>query len=273
MTGDDRAQVGLSLANGFVVADPPVGGLPVFRNSATNEQIQTTTLAGAYRLSDRFQLGAEVPVVRRARAVSGVNYSKVGLGDLRASLGFELLPETYYSVWRPKGFAYLQLLAPGGKSIHDTTDPYQLDASSLGVWGLAAGVQFLKAWGSFDVLAAAQLQSFFAQSFRGPDGDFRLGAGWGGSFLVGAGYSPGGSDWRLGLSVGPSYQAAQSYSGARTGTVDEKLVWNPTFQLSWMPSSAWSLSASYTDQTLLGPVHNVLLTRSVAMSIQHRWEL
>ncbi len=275
ITGDDRAQVSASLSQGQVIGDAPLGGIPVFRSDSDSEVTQTVRLDGAYLLTDRVQLGLGVPLVRRYRSVgSSIASSASGLGDLSLSAAYEALPEWSYSPWKPRGFTFIQVIAPTGPSIYDAREPQLVDARGRGFWSIAGGVVLIKSWGNWDALASIEGHRSISRTIQGLDGDTTsLSPGWGGSALIGIGYSPLAGDVRLGVGVSPVYEGPIEVAGAVSSRSGSQLVWNSSFQIGYMFAAEWSGSLVYSDQTLLGPAHNVTLSRTWALNLQHRWGL
>ena len=116
----------------------PAGGIPVFRADGDTELTQTLRVEGAFLLGDRWQIGASVPYTRRSRNTPDLASASSGFGDLGPERGaYEILPEWTYSVWKPRGFVFVQGLIPTGGSIYESsfgaTDPWGLDARGRGI--------------------------------------------------------------------------------------------------------------------------------------------
>jgi hypothetical protein len=271
LTGDDSAQLSASIAHSQVIGDAPAAGIPVFRADGDNELTQTLRIEGALLVSDRWQVGASIPFVRRSRSTSSIPGSSAsGLGDILFSGAYEALPEWEYSAWKPRGFVFSQVTVPTGPSIHESVfssnDPWGLGARGRGFYSLGAGALFIKAWGDWD-------GSILAEAHR-PLPRQGLSPSWGGSVALGGGYSARRLPLRAGVSISPIYEGAVR-AGLDDGSSrlsDRQLVWNASLQLAWMINRSSTLNGVYTDQTLLGPARTVSLSRSVALSYQQRWE-
>lgn len=277
LTGDDRAQFSASLAQSQVIGDVPAGGLPVFRSDGDTEQAQTLRVEGAFLMTDRWQLGASVPYTRRTRNTPELASASSGFGDLGLSGAYEILPEWEYSVWKPRGFVFVQTLIPTGGSVYessfDATDPWGLDARGRGFYALGAGAVLLKSWGDWDVSFVGETHRSFARTFSTQDGDLSLKPGWGASASLASGYSLTRLPMRFGLALSPGYEGSIAATGSGLDSVsDSQLVWNASAQVGWMFGHDATLSAVYTDQTLLGPATNVSLSRTLALYFQKRWE-
>ena len=103
--GDDRAQLGIANSYGKIIGDVNSKGLAVFRASADDESLVATSIDGAVLISDRGQAALSIPLAYRARSTtaagsgSGFGASSFGLGDISATLGYEILPEWSFSKW------------------------------------------------------------------------------------------------------------------------------------------------------------------------------
>lgn len=160
----DRKQLVL---DGFLVLDAIfLGDISIDDISA---DIFTTNLAARYNVNNRWQIGANIPLVYRSTSyqknyVSDPNTNgqsviegdldSSGLGDITLSSSYQLFPETE---GRPDVVWNLSVKAPTG------TDPYEMDTVLLatdgfgneirvpeelptgnGMWSLSTGLSFLK---------------------------------------------------------------------------------------------------------------------------------
>ncbi len=274
ITGDDRSQMSVLVSRGAIIGDAPPQGIPIFRSSEDAEEIDTINLSGAYLLTEGLQIGTVVPLIRRSREVGTDLAAAQGIGDLALDIAYEFLPEFSYSPWKPKGFLFVQSTLPTSPSIYDANEPYLLDARSRGFLSISLGAALLKTLGNWDFLLSAELHRALSRTFQNADGStLTLSPGWGGSTIVGIGLSPGGGAFRMGLSLSPIYEDAIRSQGEITSVSESQLVWNASLQFSYVLEGDWAVSAVYTDQTLVGPVKNVSLSRIFGAAIQKRWPL
>ena len=276
ISGDDKFQLTFRSVYEAVVADVSPSGSALFRADGDHETVLTQQIDGAVLLSDRWQVGARVPVVTRSRTSGDLTASSTGLGDLAANVGFEILPEWSYSAWRPRGYLFLDSTFPTSPSVYNASAAWAVDARGRGFFSTGLGGLLLKTWGDWDVSLMAEGHRSFARQFSLPDNQGTITAtpGWGILGSLGAGYAPGflKSQWRLGASLAPSFEQAIRTQGVVSDTGSDQIVWTTVAQLSYFPSSEWTLSLSYADQTLFGPAQNVALNRGVSFLIQKRWE-
>jgi hypothetical protein len=277
LTGDDHAQLSASLSQAQVIGDAPTQGTAVFRADGDLEQTQTLKVEGAYLFSDRWQFGATLPVVRRSRSTPATQSTSTGFGDLNLNLAYEWLPEWEYSVWKPRGFVFYQELIPTGGSIYESSfnsiDPWGLNARGRGFFASGIGAVFLKSWGGWDAAFVGEGHRSFSRTFSTFDGSLELSPGWGGSLALAGGFSPSSLPLRFGLSLSPAFEeGVRARSASLDSTSDPQLVWTTSVLLGWLVGHESTVSAIYSDQTLLGPASNASLSRTVSISFQRRWQ-
>lgn len=271
ITGDDRLQLTATASTAGVVADAPVGGGINSRADRDSEIRQMLRLEGATLLSDRWQMGASLPIIRRVRDRGSSHAEATGLGDLVLTAAFEALPEWSYSAWRPKAFVFLGATLPTGSSIYDSALPYRIDSRGRGFYSLSLGGLATKAWGSWDVQFLAEGHYSLPRNMETELGVLHLVPGVGYSSSLGVGYSPGGGSLRAGVSGTVSVESAVQTTGLTAGSGEAITLVTPTLQLNYLFSSELSLGLFYSDQALVAASDNSSLSRSVSFMLQKRW--
>lgn len=275
ISGDDKAQITAGAFQSTVIGDAPDSGEAVFRNGDSSDVIQTYKIDGAFIFADRFQSGVSVPLLTHTIQSGSTNASSTDLGDIHLDVAYEFLPEWSYSPWKPKGYVYLQGTIPTGRSTYDAEEEGDVDALGKGFYALALGSLLVKRWTLWDVFTLPEIHYSFTRTFDQTTGEvLKVSPGFGGSLSLGAGVSPGGGATRIGLRVQPVYEQQKTITSSVTGTSTSgvQLTWDTSLEVSYLVDTDWSLLASYTDQTLLGPAINSTLNRTVALGLQHRWE-
>ncbi len=275
ITADDSAMVSITTTQDAVRDDVLPDGTIYPRADGDSEWTQTLKLSGAYRFLDRFQAGADIPLVRRYLSVSGQSANALGVGDIAFNAAYEVLPEYSYSVWKPKVFLFTRWLLPTGRSIYEATDPLGTDIFGRGFHELSLGTVITKTWGGFDFLVEAEAHWTLARTFVDNTGittDFH--STWGYSALLAAGYSPGKGAFRIGASLSPVFDASRIFDSAGSiGTTDSQLAWALGLQASYKWSDEWSSTIAYADQTLFGSSHNVTLSKTISLIILRRFPM
>ena len=274
ISGDDRAQFALLASHAQIIGDAPPAGTPVFRASNDTETSQYLRAEGAFLLSDRWQVGAGFPLVRRHLNRPGVDSTRISLGDLRMSAAYEVLPEWEYSFYKPKAYFFSQWILPTGKSIYESADPRGVEATGQGFWTFATGILLLKKWRFCDSYFMPELHYSLERTFNHSSAaeSVSVSPGFGASAPIGIGYSPGAGSIRIGSRLQPTYASSKRVrSNIGESYTSKQLSWDLSLELGWVIEENWSLNASYTDQTVIGPAMGTTLSRSVALSLQHRW--
>ncbi|MGZ3704283.1 MAG: hypothetical protein ACXVC4_21005, partial [Bdellovibrionota bacterium] len=207
-----------------------------------------------------------LPLVQRSRA--GAN--SFGLGDISGTLGYEILPDWDYSAWRPKGISFLQLTAPTGRAVNESTAAYQLDSRGRGFWALGAGTLFTKTAGDIDFFTTVDAHRSFAKDFQNAQVSGRLSPGWGGNAGAGIGYN-----WakvRVGGSLTYTYEDPVNVSGAVSSSGVPQRFATAALSASYLASSDWAATLTYADQTRFGSPLNTSLGRAATLQLQRRWQ-
>lgn len=269
ITGDERATVSAEFSYSNVATE--VSSQGIWQDRHSPETLQTFKLQGAHIFADRFQVGAGIPMVSRARAGS----SSTGLGDASVSLGYETLPEWDYSPWRPRGVSYLSLTLPTGRAIQDATEFYQLDARGRGFWAIGLGTTLTKIIGHFDFVTTLEIHRSFAREFRNAAIEGTLSPGFGGLWSIGTGYNFPYSilkDTRLGANLAFNYEdPIETQSNVINSVGSPMRFATATVSVSQMFGEAWAVSLSAFDQTLFGAPANTSLARGATITAQHRF--
>jgi hypothetical protein len=196
------------------------------------------------------------------------------MGDSRIGAGYEILPSWSYSVWKPQVFLYAGLTLPTGRSKYEFQKASLSDVNGNGFYSLSIGSLVVRHWGNWDVFLIPEIHYSAPRTFGSPVGDIQAYPGFGGSLGIGGGWSPGGGDLRVGLRVTPRLDQATvtvtSFSEPQSEGVLS--VCDAGLDASYMIGSTNTLMLSYTDQSLIGIASNLVLTRSLSLNFQHRWE-
>lgn len=268
--GNEKLQLGMSGSYSTVVGDVSSDGHTTFRSDEDVEDSYLVSFSTGFLLSDRWQTGASISSGYRVLDRASVVNSGAGWGDVRAHVGYEIMPLWTYSVWRPKGFVFAHFTVPTGKSTFDSKEAGAVDSFSQGFWSSGLGFVAVKTWKVLDATFLGQIQYSFPRHFREPR-EISVAPGFQATGQLGFGWSPGAGSFRVGTRGGPAWrQGGESELYGETSVGVDRLVWDATIEANWMIGSEVSLSAFLTDQSLLGPSNNTMLSRSVGLTIQYR---
>jgi hypothetical protein len=268
IAGDDEAQVNFGHSVGTVVAQVPTSDSP-----DSSQYVLTSRLEAAFLLSDRFQAGVGLPLVYNRYTSGAGTSSSVGIGDIKFSLAYEVMPVWSYSDWKPQGYLFSMITAPTGRSLYDSVSG-STDITGNGYFAASLGALFLKRWTLWDVFFVPEVHYGLPRHYQEEGAIHVVQPGFGGSLGLGIGYSPRGGNLRIGMRVQPRLDQTSLISGPRALDSDRGWISNcdAAIDLAYMLGSHDTIMVSYLDQTVLGYASNTTLTRSVGINYQHRWE-
>lgn len=265
IVGDDAATLGISMAFSRVIGNVSADGVSIFRASSDREWIHTYTLDAAYMISDRWQLGAAIPLVRHFRDTGEVQASSLGWGDASLFSAFEAIPEYSYSNWKPRLFVFGQLRLPTGQNVHASTASFAIDAHGKGFWTPTLGLVLVKVWDGWDLAVRAAAGHGIGRHFATPTGQRWVQPGWEGALTLAGGWSPSATAWRFGLSLAPTFETASNVGSS-------KLLWELNVEASYLIDRIYLVNFGYLDQTIFGPARNVTLNRGLFLGLRRKWE-
>lgn len=271
--GDDRSLSAFGISYSSVIGDTDDRGEAIFRSDKNKDYSFTAAVQHTQVYKSFWQFGLRIPYVQRTRELNNQNSSASGLGDLLVYGAHEAWPLEYYSKWKPRGFIIVQCEAPTSPSVYDSMSNLGDDIRGYGFWRPGVGVFLAKSRGAWDASLRADIKQPLAREFQLPSGARRTVApGPNLDGVLSVGYSPKTmQSLRYGLSFGPSYQAAKTFSDAASSR--EQLLWNLGLSFGVLLSRIHSLQLLYNDQTVLGPSYNSILARTTSLTYEYRLPL
>lgn len=255
ITSGEKWKVQAGFADTTAYADVGTDALPVFRRNQDRRETQLTTLEASVQVSELWQVGANV-----AQSIDG----HVGDSGLQATR--EVLPETETNWGDVRAFAFSQLIFPTGRPLEEIQTPDQ-QASGEGRGSLAVGsVVIRRGW------ADDEFFSLRARRFRGADFGQGVHIGESNKYdaIVGAGYSRG--NWRGGGSLSAQYETSRLVSSpGLSDEAGENYRFPVGLSVSYFFVGGAMAQVAYTDDTIVGPVRNITLGRSFAVSFAQRF--
>ncbi len=267
ITSDDKAQLAGIYTYSKVHADVLPNG--TWRERKQDDHTQIFKLEGAHIIEDRWQAGLSIPFQKRERSGAMAD-SSTGFGDITAQLGYEYLPDWNYHPYRPKGIGYLSMITPTGRSINESKDGTGIDSRGRGFWGLGLGTILTKNWRHWDANANIEAHQSFPKVVHNARVNGSLHPGRGGSLALGSGYNW--KSFRLGGLINWIYEDPINVKGTPASSGNLQRYSNGTMVLSYLLEKNATVSLSYTDQTIFGSPSNTVLSKSITMFFQQRWE-
>jgi hypothetical protein len=263
ITTDDKAQLTTAYAASEVVIDN-VDSRGIWHKWDEHQQVQTFRISGAHLLSDRWQLGFDLPFMRRSR----LEQSYAGLGDASVMLGYEYLTDWTYHPLRPKAVGFLHVILPTGKSRAESVVG-GLDGRGNGLWAVGLGTLLTKNFSAFDFFVTMEVHRSFSKEIETLQIRGTLNPGFGGYAGFGGGYNF--KWWRFGSSLTWSYEDPMKIEGNFHSDGSFERYATASLMASYLASEEWAGTLSYSDQTWFGSPVNTGLGRSVALMLQRKW--
>lgn len=264
--GDDKAQLTSTYSYSHVSDDVLGNGRWLKRNDENLSQ--TLKLEGATLFSDSWQGGFSLPLI--TKSAEGFASSS-GVGDVSLYLGHESFPETSYSPWKPKGLTFIQLNLPTSPSIYDFSATDSNESRGRGFYSLGAGMALVKSWIVWDAHWSGEIHHSFARRVSNPSMGENLLAtpGWGHSQTVGLGWNK--KDFRLGTSLSFMHEDPIRIEGGTSSEGSAQRNFTLALSGSYMLNLESAITASYSDQSLIGNPSNSSLSKTINLSYQTRW--
>ena len=269
ITGFESFRLNSSFSYNSAVGDAPAEGLAIFRDADGQLPTELLQISGSARVGRRFQLGASL----------NLSPSSGEIGDTDVTAGWEILPREDLTNLTPQLILFSQTTAPTGRSIYQS-DPHVgttpgSDVTGQGFWRTGVGIVATTTYQKWDAFGLLRVSRSFAGSFAEPaksvHKNLYVEPGISSDASLGLGYSISG-EWRLGLAAQAA--TAEGMKITRDGTTDKtgaSLVWPVSLQVTYFKSEQSTLSLTYLDETLLGPVRNTVLSRSANLLYSYRW--
>ena len=272
ITGDYRGQAVLSGSNAAITHDSNANGSINKRNGNNQEIIEVLTLSTSYLVSPYWQIGMTLPYKFNTHKTRSYMESSRGLSDIKAQLAYEFLPEYSFSLWRPRGYIFLEQTFPNSRSTYDADKPLRSDSLGNGFYTTALGLSFVKTIYSFDLLFMSEVHKGLKRKFKQNSESFSVTPNLGGSGLLGIGYSPYNGNFRIGGTLLYSKEGSREITGNTSTTSNPSYFWEAGVNVSYLLNDI-SFSIAYRDQSFLGEASNTTLSKSVNASIIKFFEL
>lgn len=269
ITGDNQSQFSLSQSMGKVIGRTYQRDRSVFYNDSKDYKTFTTSIKGAYLLGPLLQIGGGISLLSKDNSEGTVSESKTLIGDTDISVAYEYLPETFYSVWKPRGFIYFKHVFPTGKSNFETNTSLLTDVSGKGQHISSLGLVFSKIFRSIDWQLYSEFKYLYDEEVNGKNISSSLGDTQG----LNIGYSP--NNGAVRTSIGLSrhhFEDKEIVVNNSTQNSSREEYWDFELGLAYMVNDS-TYSLSYTDQTLFGSTENTTLSRTISISWLERWPL
>lgn len=248
-----------------VIGDVDEKGQSTFRRKTNKDVTNLGRMDLSYAWTFRYQTGVSLKYQNRNRDLNGSESSDAGWNDVGLSHAFR--PLELERIW-----IFQTLNIPTATSAYDSNSAMAVDARGSGHYLSSIGVFGILNFKEWDVTYTPEVHYSFGRTFKNTDTTTEVDGFWGASMAAGIGYVPWRSKARYGLALSPRYEGAKSLKvDGNKNRGKDSLVWDASINYSYTINAQYALGVNYTDQTLVGPVHNSLLNRSLGIQFQIRW--
>lgn len=265
-------QIGVSTTFSEIASDVPLNGGRTDRAVDEKETRGAMQLDAAYALSDRWQVGASLPFVLRARGVAESAMREVGLGDLAMVASWEAITDWDYSLYRPAIYLFGQATIPLDRPALDSPNKYRLDLFGEEQASAGLGVFALKTQLTWDAWLMTSLRQPLSRTQNTSVGDLSIHPGRllhaGGGF----GWSPAAGPLRVGVSVNWDRQTEGQSHGAIENRVAGRTLTTVGFEASYLWEEDLRVAVRYFDQGVLSLTRNSPVAQGISVALQKRWE-
>ena len=279
ITTDSKGQMSFRASQSAVIGNSLTDGSSVFRGDENHENTTSMMISAAYAVTPVLQFHIETGINNRYRSLENHQDHDLGWGDLSFGTTYEAVEQYRYSIWKPRVWIFLDITTPTGQSVYDRSqpqlDPLMTQVHGRGVWSLSFGAYALKTWQNWDAYFMAQHRRNLSRTVEvsGRKTSITLGATTALDSGFGYHWQLWTIGWRLGLSLGPQWEAGTKTKSEATMTEGSpRLLWNTAVQLSQSWTESWATTLAYADQTLLGPTYNAELSRAASLMVTHHFE-
>ncbi|MDD0853584.1 hypothetical protein HBN50_10765 [Halobacteriovorax sp. GB3] len=270
ITTDSKGQISLSSTYLNEVGKAKLRDEYVYYNEDKKRKSLQSLLSSSYMTSEFTQLSLNLSYVQREYEQGEYSEKSHQLGDSELSFAYEFFPEKEYSWWKPRGFVFLSLTLPTGKTNYQSSELLYSDVSGKAQWALAVGGAFTKVNGPFDFQGSFKAAHRFKESFSNVtvEGSQFF------STLLSAGFSPSKSSFRFGASHIYFFETKRKVNnGQKVSQTLNEYYHELALSSHYMLNDELSAGIIYADQTLIGPVQNTSLSRKLTVQILKRWSL
>ncbi|MBX2987320.1 MAG: hypothetical protein KF802_05420 [Bdellovibrionaceae bacterium] len=256
LTSGERWKLQGGLSQTTAIADVGTNGEAVFRRPGDRRSMSLMSLEVAGEIRESWQAGITASrSPRDGRA-----------GDLSLQVMHEALPETDGPRGLMRAFVFLQATFPTGRALEELQSPEE-DPTGEGRGSVALGAVGIRRGWSDDQFVSARLRRFSSRVFSEGTG---ISSSWKADLAAGTGRTWGA--WRGGVSVRAEHEGARDVmSGGVPGQAAENYRFPVGFSGSYFFKGGAMAQLQYTDDTLLGPVRNILLGRGFALVFAQRF--
>ncbi|HAZ14659.1 MAG: hypothetical protein A2X86_06225 [Bdellovibrionales bacterium GWA2_49_15] len=144
LVSDQRYQLGGSTQYRSVEGQFDPYGHYSANSPGTSKQSYVTTVGGAFRINDEWQVGASLPMIHNDYAFSTQHHTATNMGDPALEARYLFWEDLNFLTFHPEVSFYGGARLPLGNSIHHSHDTYDADVTGDGTTTLHGGISVSK---------------------------------------------------------------------------------------------------------------------------------
>ena len=270
MTGQTKAVFRSFYQNQSILADSRETSAFQARQTDEVESVETTTFSGSYRISELWQVGAALPIVKKTRSLNDEWTSAEGLGDAQLNLAYEFHPEYSRNQAITQAYVFFQTTLPTAPSLFDQSDKNTLYARGQGHYLYTSGLLALKRGGPHTFTAQGAITYRQPRKFKGSvfgDQEVETAQSWNHNLSLTYAYDVN-STFSLYTSASRDFIENKATS-VFIGKSQSSLVYQASIGMV-ASLDVWDINLSYQDDLLLGNSRNHTLGRALALGLVRR---
>lgn len=261
MTEQTSLVARMSLSHSSVVAERYESDKTLFWDDDRKQRTKTVTPSLSYRVSEHWQASLSFDYIAKKYHFSGggsENHSRPG--DSRVMFAYEALYPSPPFVLTPQVFFSVEQTFPTGRGLEQSQSPGLTDVSGQGQGGTSLGAHFFKKMYQTRWSFESRYTYFYPRTLSTNN----LGKRSEGSFSLGLQSLNFTSHFDLGTTLSLFLKEGRKSDFSQNPKSER--YYELSFYGIIALASAHSLVLSYADQTILGPVYNTSLSRSLSLS-------
>lgn len=267
ITEQNKIELRLNVSHSSVVAEKFDTEKPLFWDTERSQLTTTVSPSIGYAIAQDWQVGGSFDYVMKDYTFEqGESESSGRLGDVQLLVAYELIHPSPPHQWSPQLFISYEHLFPTGRGLEESGKPGLSDVSGSDQTLSSIGVHLFKRL--YRVRLSSEIR--YSRAHPAHVEDVKLLARQQVQASVGAFRLQPRSSWSYGLNVAAHYQEGrhrETSLGKNKAPTESFYEVIPYFV--WSPRERMSLTLSYADQTIFGPVQNTTLSRRVALLLSH----
>src|ERR1035437_249590 len=144
LPSEQRYQLGVSTLYRSIEGHFDPYGAYTANDQTTSQRAIITTVGGAYRLNDDWQIGVSIPVIHNDFNFAGSPHTATTLGDPAIEGRYLLWEDLNFLTFRPQLTFYGGVRLPLGESVYTSNDLYDTNVTGDGTATLHAGINASK---------------------------------------------------------------------------------------------------------------------------------